>query len=328
MMRNLKTLLAMWVVSAFISGCATGSPKYLESTVRDEGKLDYELNNLTNQIIKSLSQEKKTKIAIIEFTDLHGKVPTFGKYVAEELITRMYSTKRFEVVERQMLNKVLEEQKLGLTGLIDESSAAAIGRLLGVQAIATGTITDLGDRVRINARLITTEKAEVFAVASVTALKEEYIANMLAAYETPPASKTARPVGKDEPESKPLTFNGMVGTVEIQILGVEHRQDKLTIEVLGENKGLSDQTINLWHDSRIIDDRGNEYSFRHQGIDYTSFRGRNLVPGIPVRMTASIRIPEGSIKQINLMELQFQYSEDRLLFRNVPVPYVNSQTPF
>jgi curli biogenesis system outer membrane secretion channel CsgG len=43
-------------------------------------------------------------------------------------------TRRFEVVERQLLNKVLEEQNLGMTGILDESSAARIGKNLGVDA--------------------------------------------------------------------------------------------------------------------------------------------------------------------------------------------------
>ncbi len=49
-------------------------------------------------------------------------------------------TNVFVVVERSRLDQVLEELKLGQTGLIDESQAAQVGRMLGVDAIITGQV--------------------------------------------------------------------------------------------------------------------------------------------------------------------------------------------
>ncbi|HOY44386.1 MAG TPA: CsgG/HfaB family protein [bacterium] len=49
-------------------------------------------------------------------------------------------TNVFVVVERQRMDQLLEELKLGQSGLVDESQAAQVGRLLGVDAIVTGQI--------------------------------------------------------------------------------------------------------------------------------------------------------------------------------------------
>ncbi len=87
-------------------------------------------------------------------------------FLAEELTTRLFKTKKFQVVERRLLNKVLEEQSLSVSDLIDKESIKKIGNLLGVTAIVTGSITNLGDDMKINARIISTETGSIATVAS------------------------------------------------------------------------------------------------------------------------------------------------------------------
>lgn len=45
-----------------------------------------------------------------------------------------------KVVDRANMELILEEQKLGLSGVIDEESAVNVGELIGAQAILTGTV--------------------------------------------------------------------------------------------------------------------------------------------------------------------------------------------
>ena len=63
---------------------------------------------------------------------------------------------------------MITEQKLGESGVLDESTAARRGRLLGADALVTGTIASLATRIRINARVIAAESGAVSAVATVT----------------------------------------------------------------------------------------------------------------------------------------------------------------
>jgi TolB-like protein len=139
--------------------------RYVQSVPDNE--MDKQIDNLTQQIVASLTTQKTSKIAVIEFPDVEGQTTVFGKYLAEELITRLFRTGRFQVIERQLLNKIMEEQKLSAMGLFDPKTVKEFGRILGVDAITTGTITDLDMAVKINARLIATETGSVFAVASV-----------------------------------------------------------------------------------------------------------------------------------------------------------------
>ena len=93
------------------------------------------------QISDGLTENQKQNIAVVKFVDLNGNVPDFGRYLAEELITRLYQVKKFKVIERNMLNKIIAKQKLSLTGVIDPASAQKHGKLLGVDAIASGSIS-------------------------------------------------------------------------------------------------------------------------------------------------------------------------------------------
>jgi TolB-like protein len=153
-----------------IGACATGDHQNqtaLQEQRISSKELDKQIDILAEQIINSFAAQKTHKIAIIEFSNLDGNVTNFGKYLAEELTTRLFRTGRFEIIERQLIKKIMGEQKLSATGLVDEKSASKFGRILGVDALTTGTIADLNTSVTINARLIASETGSVFAVASV-----------------------------------------------------------------------------------------------------------------------------------------------------------------
>lgn len=49
-------------------------------------------------------------------------------------------TNVFDVVERSRISQVIEEQQLGMSGLINETQAVSIGKVLGVQAIVMGSV--------------------------------------------------------------------------------------------------------------------------------------------------------------------------------------------
>ena len=64
-----------------------------------------------------------------------------GKAAADELVTQLFQTGSFSVIERAQLEALLVEQDLGASGAVDTSTATRIGQLLGVQLILTGSIT-------------------------------------------------------------------------------------------------------------------------------------------------------------------------------------------
>ena len=90
-----------------------------------------------------------------------------GAIVAEWFITALVKEGRFEVVERGLLKKILNEQKLVMTGVVDESTATKIGKLLGVKVIISGSVMKLENILEINARIIDVENASIITAENV-----------------------------------------------------------------------------------------------------------------------------------------------------------------
>lgn len=111
----------------------------------------------------------KNKIAVLDFALQGQAVETqdLGAIVAEWFITALVRDGRFDVVERALLKKIIEEQKLSLSGIIDDSSASELGRILGVKAIITGSVLHLQDILEVNARIIDVQTGSIVAAENV-----------------------------------------------------------------------------------------------------------------------------------------------------------------
>lgn len=89
------------------------------------------------------------RIAIIPFEDKSGKggYGAIADAIVDETVSNVMgdpsATEFLEIVSRDQLEQVMREQKLGLTGFFDDKTATKLGKLLGVQEIVTGKITQI-----------------------------------------------------------------------------------------------------------------------------------------------------------------------------------------
>lgn len=112
---------------------------------------------------------RKTKLAVLDF-QLQGEgfeTQDMGIIVAEWFITALVKAGRFEVIERGLLKKLLEEQKLSMTGIVDATTATKIGKFLGVKTIISGSVMKLQNVIEIYARIIDVETASIIAAENV-----------------------------------------------------------------------------------------------------------------------------------------------------------------
>lgn len=107
----------------------------------------------------------KRRIAVVEFENktAYGK-NRLGQAASDVLITELVKSGRFIVVDRDKLNKVLEEQKLQSSGMIDPMTAVKVGKIMGVQAIVVGAVTNFGVRKEGSDYLIARTKRQVAEV--------------------------------------------------------------------------------------------------------------------------------------------------------------------
>jgi curli biogenesis system outer membrane secretion channel CsgG len=95
----------------------------------------------------------KKRVAVIDFdyatvrtyvNDIWGSDQDIGKGIADMLVGQLVRNGNYSVVERKQLDRVLQEQNFQQSGRADASTAAQLGRLLGVDAIIIGSITQFG----------------------------------------------------------------------------------------------------------------------------------------------------------------------------------------
>ncbi|MBN1540946.1 hypothetical protein JW992_02290 [candidate division KSB1 bacterium] len=95
-------------------------------------------------------KSRTRRVAVFNFEDKSGHRYRWwtgqpvGEGMADMLVTALVKTGRYQVIERQELNRVMEEQKLGASGLVTQQTAAEIGKLLGVDLGIFGSVTEFG----------------------------------------------------------------------------------------------------------------------------------------------------------------------------------------
>jgi len=87
----------------------------------------------------------KKKISVAEFENktAYGQ-RRLGTAASDVLLTELGKSGKFILVERAKLDKVMEEQKLQTTGMIDANTVAAMGKMLGLDAIVVGSVSQFG----------------------------------------------------------------------------------------------------------------------------------------------------------------------------------------
>jgi len=155
--------------------------------------LDEGVTELATQITMSAAKQEKQRIAVLPFHELDGQPTILGTYLAEELVTKLFQRGNFKIVERQLLDKVMGELRIQRSGAIDPATAKEIGRIAAVDAIVTGSITELGTHVAVNCRLIETTTGEVFGAAQTKITKDEDVSKIMNSVVTPSGSISSQP---------------------------------------------------------------------------------------------------------------------------------------
>jgi len=106
-------------------------------------------------------------VAVLPFAN-KGASKDLGEIILDKMITVMVNQERFKVMERAQLDKILAEQSLGSSGVIDATTAAQIGKGIGVDAIIIGSVAaTTSGSISIDARVIDTESATIIVAEDV-----------------------------------------------------------------------------------------------------------------------------------------------------------------
>lgn len=243
--------------------------------------------------------EQKGRLVVTPFT--YNNHPTeFSINLQEKLITSLVN-QGIKVVERSQLEKVLKEQQLSYSGLVDLSSAQQIGKLLGAGGIVLGTITDEGNAVAVNARLVEVGTADIVAAAEAELAKTPLVAQGLEKIvtESGVAGGSSRSGSGKKADKNSLFFENDL--IKIEVVAFIQEQEGFVLKLRYSNKTkkifgliLNQPELNTY----LVDNEGNQYSFKEAELGGRSSRhARELPVGVP-RISSIIFRSEGGTGKI------------------------------
>ncbi len=119
------------------------------------------------------SQNNTKTIAVLEFQnnslikspELNG----LTKGLPSMFINAFSGIKNLKIIDRSILNKILEKQALNQTGLFEKDSLQKVGKLIGANYLILGSlIKGISGDIRIDCRIVNSESGEIINAEEVT----------------------------------------------------------------------------------------------------------------------------------------------------------------
>lgn len=203
----------------------------------------------TEAIARDLAEQSLAvqSIAVGPVSMIGGEQSDLCRLYAERLTTELKEKTRYVIVDRQNLDKLLEEIELSQSDLPSESAMLQVGKMLSAQALLSLVIAELAEGTEMLVRLTAVETAQVLYARSYkdfqtlpAAGSEDYRPeHELGDYSSPSASGTAGGAAGSAGEQVPALVLRPDSTQKRERLGRELR------EQAGTRLGLNNRLYQL-----------------------------------------------------------------------------------
>lgn len=132
------------------------------------GNVKMETVKIKRVILNVRQTGSRLRVAVNQFEKTSIGMDKQMSFGFEDLLSSfMLKRARFSMIERRNLQTILEEHKLSMSGLVDESTALKVGKLLAADDMLLGSILERVNSLEIYARLVDTETAEVITAVDI-----------------------------------------------------------------------------------------------------------------------------------------------------------------
>jgi tetratricopeptide (TPR) repeat protein/peroxiredoxin len=242
---------------------------------QETARVDVEREKLQNQLVDELAEAYRSgktppapgddwspRALAVSFLDFQNRLGPLSREGLDEafllaLTRRLQESGRARVVEREIVDKLLSELKLGSSQLADPATRLKLGRVLAASVIATGGFYPNEARSELQLRLIDTETTDIRSTVSANLASPGEVATF--------ADQVAQKILKTLQAEYPL--KGKIASVEgneiIVGFGRKHGarpgsrfrvvEDGEAVEVDGEVIGHKQKTIGTLEVTRVED---------------------------------------------------------------------------
>lgn len=132
------------------------------------------LRGIAKELASAARSHHIERVAVLPLAPSDHSSPRHGWSLSEKLVTQLVRTGKVQAVERTMLQRLMEEQRLSRTGAMDPGSLRRLGRLSAAQGLVTGSFMPRGSKVLVNARLVDVESGVILAATEREVDREWY----------------------------------------------------------------------------------------------------------------------------------------------------------
>ena len=125
------------------------------------------VEQLALQIEPVLPQGRQVRIAVPPFCDQQGVTSDYGRFVADRLIVRLARNPRLMPIERRFFAELVRQLHVKRTDLDTPEGVRRLTTEYPVEMIILGVLSEAGDLINLQARVIDVATLGTLGVASV-----------------------------------------------------------------------------------------------------------------------------------------------------------------
>ncbi len=110
--------------------------------------------------------DERMRLAVLPYKR-KGAISDASLSFQDNLISALFNQNRFRVIERELLDTVLQEHELNRSRLADKKKLLAAGKIASAESIISGSIIETCTGIEIVSRMIDTQSAEIIATEDV-----------------------------------------------------------------------------------------------------------------------------------------------------------------
>lgn len=263
-----------------------------------------------------------TKLAVLPFIHTNGQFSEFSTYFASELVSAMFKLKTVQPMELSRSEAILNEIKLGLTGLMDDSTAARAGKVKGVEALLVGEMAEISGSIVINARIVSATTGEVLSSANIKLKKNADIERMmknikgeLSGIDKDGSVDREKKDRKNDTPGKALAAGDWHG-FHIELLGCTRVKDKVEFDFIITN--------NLGENRTLTIKRSEAIAYDEKDGKFTGFEpawSESIPAGVSVKVKIRIGSVTPDLVKFRLFEFNISDTKSRatLPIKNIPI---------
>ena len=164
-----------FVTSCLVTLSATGWANTTTATITGsgDGTVSGGAKALAQAVVTGYKKLNKNsayhRVAVPYFKEVGADVSehSLGKVVAELLSVNLSQQNPFVVVERERLDQIMREHRLSDLGVVDDNTAAEMGKILGAESLVSGAISAVGPNYIVTVRQVDVASGKVLNSAQV-----------------------------------------------------------------------------------------------------------------------------------------------------------------